>query len=381
MTKSLTDGIFDSTEYEVPKPLKKDFLAWHKPRKQFVRKGQWSEQISKLLIEYPPSDGVLRYMGLPGTDLLDLRYFHNYVCSQHQLELKFLGFVKGDHQGSPPQIELNISLDEVYKLPYINNQSRILPDDFCLLADESSNAWNRAKEFGFFDVVNLDLCDGFGAHSPNIDINYYKAMSKILTLQAKNSRPWLLFLTTKTGLNDVHEEVLDKLVKKFSSNINDHEVFRDTSNELIGASDDESLQQAMESPNGHLSIYLTGLCKWILGLALEFNPPLTMEIKSTIGYQVSGVYEHDDLVSIAIKFTPTDTPPIDSIGLANFDDNAPCEGRLASQALRRLEKRLSADEILTADEQLMGDMIQESTVLLESARYDSEAYQEWLLST
>jgi hypothetical protein len=117
------DDIFGASDYEAPKPKKKEFLPWHKPRKQYVRRYQWCEQIKKLFAPVPTDDvastgeTTLRYFGLPGIDLLDLRYFHDQVCEPSQLRMRFLGFNKGANPESPAQTELNISLLDVISIP------------------------------------------------------------------------------------------------------------------------------------------------------------------------------------------------------------------------------------------------------------------------
>ena len=66
----LTAGIFGDVEYVAPLPEPKEFKPWHKPRKQFVRRKQWSALLQGLYETREPED-PLRYLGLPGTDLID----------------------------------------------------------------------------------------------------------------------------------------------------------------------------------------------------------------------------------------------------------------------------------------------------------------------
>ena len=380
MDDELSKGIFDEHAYEAAKPLKKDFSPWHKPRKQFVRSHQWRKQIKALLEENLPSqNGILKYIGLPGSDLLDLRYFHDNVCVPHEVKLRFLGFVKGAAPKNDEQVELNISLDEVNKLPNIDDLSEVIPDDFCLLANINSIAWNKAKEFGFFDIVNLDLCDGFGAKSPNVLKNtYYDALNSLLALQIRNPKPWLLFLTTRTGNGHIASDVLTRFHEKYAQNLTNHDSFRDISQKQLGILDQSSLQTVANTPEGHLSIFLTGLCKWILGLCLNLQPPIEIEIKSTIGYRVNHSYEHDDLVSLAIKCIPTHEAPTDPLGLSQGNNNTNSEGELAGRVLQRVVNRLSADDILANDDTIYNDMVDETALLLEQARYDVPAFHNWL---
>ena len=87
----LTTGIFDDIEYLPTQIEPKEFKPWHKPRKQFVRREQLSALLLRLYEKREPGD-PLCYLGLPGTDLIDLRYLHEQLCSESERPLRFLGF-------------------------------------------------------------------------------------------------------------------------------------------------------------------------------------------------------------------------------------------------------------------------------------------------
>src|SRR6202020_2773091 len=72
------------TEYKrvVERPPRK-FQPWHRPRKQFVRKSQWIGCLKDIYDNRDPSAGI-NYLGLPGTDLLDLRAFYDAICAPQQ---------------------------------------------------------------------------------------------------------------------------------------------------------------------------------------------------------------------------------------------------------------------------------------------------------
>ena len=376
------DSIFGAATYEASKPQKKEFLAWHKPRKQFVRHHQWRTQIEALLETFQPDGNLLKYFGLPGVDLLDLRYFHSHICDPKQLRLRFLGFNSGANPKSEMQTELNISIDEVRKLSTIDPLSEVIWDDFCLVANENSKAWSKAKALGPYDVINLDLCDGFGSHAPGVlDNTHYNAVQRLFSLQAKNRNPWLLFLTTRTGKQDIHADVLLLFLNKYVENLANCAAFREASTDQLAIADEAALKIAAETPNGHLAIFLVGLCKWMIGLAVAQQPPSRVEVKSVIGYRIDANTEHDDLVSLALKFEPTFTPVNDPMGLANLPLNLPNECDLSTKALKRLQKHKCADEILAADAALHAEMITATASLLVSARYDEIAYREWAASS
>jgi len=378
---SHVDDIFASDVYDASKPLKKEFLPWHKPRKQFVRHYQWCKQIELLLNNTTPADQTLKYLGLPGNDLLDLRYFHDQICIKRGLSLKFLGFNKCIKSGGDDQTELNISLDEVRRLKNIDASSEVIADDFCCVSNEASVAWKQTKAYGPYDVINIDLCNGFAAHKPGgVENTHYMAISRLFGLQAKRMEPWLLFLTTRTGEQDVDADVLDKFVNKYLSNLSECADFKTASNEVMGIDNDKSLQDSLKAPDGYLGVFLVGLCKWLIGLAVGQNPPSKVEVKSTIGYCVDVNSKHDDLISIALRIEPTFLPPSDPLGLSAPSENGITECVLATKAVKRLQisKRINADTVLSGNLKLYTEMCESTVQLLIAARYDCDAYQEWL---
>lgn len=375
--EGFADGIVGAIAYEAPLPQKKDFLPWHRPRKQFVRHYQWCEQIETLLPAIQADGGKLKYLGLPGVDLLDLRYFHDHVCQPRQIPLKFLGFNSGANPLSNAQTELNISLHEVRKLEFVDPVSEIIGDNFCLIANESSMAWDKTKNFGPYDVINLDLCDGFGAHEPGmLEDTHYNAVSRLFSLQARKKNPWLLLITTRTGQEHVHPVVLEKFIQKFIENLRDCQPFQMASAENFAIANEAELLAAVGSQQGTSTIFMMGLCKWLLGLAIGHTSKI--EVKSVIGYRVLPGAEHEDLVSIALRFEPAFMPVQDALGLANHHPNLLNECALATKALKRVAKCVDADAALAQDGELNRAMERATAGLLELARYDVHEFYAWL---
>ena len=57
---------------------------------------------------------------------------------------------------STAHTELNISLDEVRRLPRVDPMSDVIGDNFALVAKEDSLACRKTRELGPYDVINLD---------------------------------------------------------------------------------------------------------------------------------------------------------------------------------------------------------------------------------
>lgn len=378
-TEELADEIFGTETYTALTRQKKIFAPWHKPRKQFVRQHQWCTQIEALLGDQPRDNNTLKYLGLPGDDLLDLRHFHTKVCAPRNMRLRFLGFNRSADPKSSAQTDLTISLAEVRKLSGVDHLSEIIWDDFCLVADDTSKAWNTTKNLGPYDVINLDLCDGFGAHQPGaINNTHYNAVNRLLSLQSKSKSPWLLFLTTRTGKQDIHADTLKAFLDLYVKNLADCEPFKQASIDELGIGNTNTLNTVADTPNGHLVIFLMGLCKWILNLAVSQQPPTRVEVKSVIGYRIDPAATHDDLISLALRFEPTFALTNDALGLASMPTVAPSECDLSTKALKRLGKRKCADEILVNDAGLRSEMTEATATLLALARYDIDAYKVWL---
>lgn len=372
----LMHGIFGDVEYEAPAPRKKNFLPWHRPRKQFVRDHQWVKQIASLVQQSPPEGRVLKYLGLPGDDFLDIRYFHQKICEPHGVKIRFLGF---NTSAGAKETDFLVSLDEIRKLELVDPMSEVLSDDFCRLSNDRSIAWRRACEFGPYDVINLDLCDGFALQQPGlIEENHYNAINRIMPLQARSKSPWLLFLTTRAGNGHVHRDVIQKFVEKYAQNLIDCEEFRKESICHLRIPGKEALECAIQNSSGLLYVFLVGLCKWLLGISLGQRPPTKVEVRSVIGYRVEAAAPHEDLISLAFRFEPTFHANDDEMGLAGQEEERVNECHLAAKALRRVVKLRNADKILQENIALQEEMVEATTKLLELARYDTSGFRDWL---
>ena len=102
-----------------------------------------------------------------------------------------------------------------------------------------------------------------------------------------------------------------------------------------------------------------------------------LELRSVIGYRVNGASTHEDLISLALRFTPTFVPAKDPLGLAKGPVAAPNECTLSSHIVRRVAKRIDADKRLREDDALNRSMIEGTAQLLALARYNVEEYRKW----
>ncbi|MCD8496856.1 MAG: hypothetical protein LRZ85_01480 [Alphaproteobacteria bacterium] len=200
-------------------------------------------------------------------------------------------------------------------------------------------------------------------------------MQKILSLQTRTKSPWLLFLTTRAGDAHVHSDVLEILVNKYEANLNDCKPFRDASEKLFSINDKATLDAALGDAQKNIDVFITGLCKWIAGLSVAYNPPVKIELKSTMGYKVDKANGPNDLISIAIRFTPTTQPAPDLFGLSNNAATPISECDISPKIIKRIAKCVDVDAALAAEPTVLDEMIEASKNLLDLARYDIGEYE------
>jgi hypothetical protein len=332
-----------------------------------------------MLDETAPSDGILTYFGLPGVDLLDLRFFGSTVCDPRSLKLRFLGFNDAANPRSGDQTELNISLDELRRSAFFDPMSEIVPDDFRELVNDNSIAWQKTLELGPYDVINLDLCDGFGAQaSGEINETYYNAVSKLFAIQARKKGPWLLLLTTRVGKAHVHIETLNRLSRLYAENLEECEEFQKASAASFKISDATALQKEKQKSVGLQRVFLVGLCKWLLAFVVSQNPPSKMAVKTVLGYRILKNSEVEDMTSVAIRFDPVYEPLKDPSHLASVQPKIFDECNLATSALMKIKNLFDVDAYLLSETAIRDEMIEAMCGLLEAARYDVNEYRKWV---
>ena len=376
--EDFTSDLIGVSEYQFDEPKKKTFLPWHRPRKQFVREKQWAEQIAALVTENVPETGLIKYLGLPGDDLLDLRHFHDTICASKYLKIRFLGFNRGIKPGAAHKAQLEVSLDEVKRLPNIDQMSELISDDLTSIAINNSVAWQKSSKMGPYDVINIDLCDGFAKHSLNdFKETHYNTLHRLMSLQARRPGPWLLLLTTRSDSDGVADDVFTRLKGVYLENLAGCDGFLAASGECFSVNDETELTEYCNSSAGFSNIFMTSLCKWVLKIGLEQNPPSKVEIKNVFGYKVAREAASPDLMSIAIKVIPTFGTAPDPIGLANQVHEVIDECALASRILKRVNSQKDVDAILAGNHALMDEMLKATSDLLEQARYDISNYNAW----
>ncbi len=164
------------------------FKPWHKPRKQYIRIYQWCAIVRRLIKQNGMQQGdILRYLGLPGEDLLDIRSLRG-VCEPGGIWVKYLGFDSTANL-SKGEFEFQLAQHEVARSGFINQHSRILKARIEHVANEASLAYKYASEYGDFDVINIDLCDSIAGPASLGKGPYFEAIRKLCHLQLSWAYP------------------------------------------------------------------------------------------------------------------------------------------------------------------------------------------------
>lgn len=371
----LFSAIFGDLNYMVAELNRREFKPWHRARKQFVRREQWAAQLRRLFTDRQPED-PLRYLGLPGTDLIDLRYLYEQICRPVSRPLVFLGFNSEARQDHPARQELDISMFDLRRLPKVQQQSEVIPDNFRRISDESSIAWKRAKELGPFDVVNIDLCDGLASDSPTIHRSIYDALGQVTALQSHSLMPWLLLITTRIGPDMSDPKAEAAILERFRDNVDSCNGFVEACQRHLGL-DATTIDPSACSDDDYLKLMIVALGKWLAKL-VQASRSSQVVLASTLGYRVANSAACEDLVSIALRCEPIVARPKNALSPTPPQPFDEC--MTAKKIVGRTASRKDVDSILDDDSDLREALTVEMERLLTTARYDSSKYRGWLNS-
>jgi hypothetical protein len=372
------DSIFNTTSYTTRPLVELDFKPWHKPRKQLVRDKQWGNEIDWLLQNKPASDISLRYLGLPGPDLLDVRYIYDRFCRDTGRKLTFLGFEKSARSSDPRGEALNVSMDEVRRLEHVDGRSLVLGDDFSLLAKADSIASDWAAKLGPFDVINVDLTKSAARDDPSIDSSLYNAIHRLFGVQQRYAHPWSFFLTSRVGKGGFSQNAFVKLLDNVQRNLKQCPPFEAEFRNVIDISAVSPSTVATCDESVFFKLMGIALAKWLLGLAIPMRSKYT--VQSSFGYRVQRASAHCDMLSIVLRFQPVNTLPVDGTGLASAMPVLPSECSQAAKIPQRISHTRDVDEVLDSDPDLWSHYLTSTASLLEQARYDPAKYREWVES-
>lgn len=382
-TDSILNEVLDKKLPQHSLRPRRGFEPWHKPRKQYIRRHQWLAETVKICNTLKfKDDRPLKYLSLPGEDLLDVRVIRE-CCDSSGISLKYLG-LNDSYSSDVPDTWLHLAWNEVNSLAKIDRNSVVIKDRFELIADRKSQAYRYIEQYGPFDVVNLDLCNSISAQGKNNAPNYYSALKVLADYQIKNrTEPWLLLVTTRVTDSQVPSADMEKLVDCVRNNARQYDRFRKHLIQLVPRASDLITTKHFEtkklSQKDFLTTFSIGLGKWLLALMSSSVPTWGVAMQPSYAYRVGGA--DPDMASFAFLLEPFIRGPIDSSGLSraaplkeiDFDEEACALGILSKvSAIRDL------DALVHSKPSLRKKLEDESEELLIAAGYESTEYRRWV---
>ncbi len=361
------------TEYKRVAERRREFAPWHRPRKQFVRKSQWVACLRDIYADRDPGDHI-NYLGLPGTDLLDLRIFHEEICVPQNRMLRFLGFHQGINPSSPEAVSLEVSLQEVKLRDLVHESSKVVHDDINKIGSGNSLAFQEARRTATYDVINFDFTVGFARDMPGGLDSMYNALNRIMAMQQR-LEPWLLLITGLIGREVFNPAAAGKLHELFLGTL-ECEGFREACSSCFESSDLDSLDIDSCSDADYFYAMAIGFCVWVFLLA-QGGGTRRVSLRAAFYYQHSPDGPRPDLLSMAIRFKPDIVATTDPSGLAVADRNRVSRCEASLQFAAKLCNAVNVDQRLE-DTTLKDQLIDESVRLLLQAGYDETEYRRWV---
>jgi hypothetical protein len=414
-----TDLGDDIVQDEVPKhveivlPTRRYFKAWHRVRKQFIRERQWNHEILHLAKRLrgelqmqerewgagPPADvseaedvlpesvrveRPLRLFVLPGDDLIDVRSMWQQLESEGCYIL-FLGF-NSTLSSEERRQKMAVTESAVTQLAKVCKASHVTGDRFQDIASDKTHAYRLFKQYGPYDVVNLDLCDSLVPRGkPGEMQDNYTALHQLLLYQIQRQRtPWILFATTQVDPTTANQTEINQLAGPTRSNCDNHAEFAAALGARVSEDAFRSDQHAFDisclDAGKLVEVFGVLLGKWLMKLLNEAKPRCTIKLLSSYRYAIRadmGV----EMLSLGFLITPHYAPPIDETGISQLHPQAPAiptEPEIALQFVDVASRIRDVDAILADDAELRNRLAKAKADLLAVAGFDPDEYLQWV---
>ncbi|WP_176058268.1 hypothetical protein [Paraburkholderia sp. BCC1876] len=387
---SFEQGIAPTSTDHVNFEVRTKFLPWHKPRKQWVRTKQWADSIGKLIdtLNLVESQRPVRYLSLPGPDLLDVRSIQP-VCEAKNVPLQFLGLNSGDDDNAEVGLEAAL-LNRVRSLPFIDPASEVVKDRLEQLAVKKSVAYARViSAQRSFDVVNIDLCGSFAEGPTGVKGgNLVNALFSLLHHQATHRQDdWLFFITTRSNKDMVDPQTMVRLVKAVNDILDEKPELKEDllASGIVKESDltEGRLDIEKLSTSAYSNSFALGMSNWVVHTLFNAERAWQANMLPHCEYHVLLNDPACDMLSLGFYCKRVKVPHPDEFGLAHMDDNIPepqldtIKLRVRRLIQRRVAERQDLDRTLCQQPELYEECLETSAKLLGSSSYDEAKYREW----
>jgi len=369
-----------------PPTLRKDFKSWHRVRKQFIRERQWNHEILFLAQRHlrREPERPLHCLVLPSDELLDVRCLWE-ALQRGGCGLRFLGF-NNTISTKVRRRKMDVAESAVTQLTKVCKDSHVTGDSFQDIARNTTQAYHLFREYGPYDVVNLDLCDSLVPRGkPGEMETNYSALHRLLCYQLERQKtPWLLFATTQVDHDSANQPEINKLAQPTRDNCDQHPPFCEALAKLIPEaafrSGDHTLDISQLSAGQLVHVFGVVLGKWLMPALAQASPRCSIKLLPSYRYAIkpeSGV----EMLSLGFLVTPHYAPPVDVTGVSALHPTArpfPNELESALGLVSTAAEIRDVDQILGADSRLREKLVHSNADLLAAAGYDRDDCLRWM---
>ena len=392
--EDMAAGSLPSVPVQTALPIELSSLfAWHRPRKQRVRRGQWA-QLSKQHLDRLEQKGQLasrqvtlnglthvepaevRYLTLPGLDFLDVRIIAEEV-RQKGMTLTAVGFL-GEAAQARHMARANVRHEGLIQAGWISDRSLTLPRPLESICGLNSDSLAQLRRQAPFHIVNIDACGSIAPRSALHSSRLIEAIHRLVELQIEQAtHRWLFFLTIDVRDGDMDAATFDQICEAIRQNAAQSEDFKAAATELFepGGDDFETAMTGARASQGRgvLDVFTLGFSKWLLHLAQAKQ--WIVKLKPSHCYATHGGHTAPpSMCSLAFEFMPPPPGLIDPNGASRLQ---PAPGGPVEDPSMQIVRAAAAiddlDALFAGDDVLTAAMNTETHAMLVEAGYESEA--------
>ena len=365
------------------KPRKNEFKPWHRPHKQYIRGKQWATDVVRLVRGLDIEDGTIRYLSLPGEDLLDVRYMGKWLSEKCGLKLYFYGY---DNRADGKDVEFNALEFSVKESEYIDRKSRVVNDDIRSLGQMKAKARQDLLNLTPFHVVNLDLC-GSVACSPeaNTGVSYLDAIEAMLQLQSRANWKSLLFVTSRIDPQSSDSDLLATLLGIVDTACTRYRLFNQGFRDQWGVDPIDEIVDTGRYATAE-ERFLLGFIEWLIAVAFVRGVKPTLKSVKTYNTSHCSKREADDMASISFGLEPilpvrsnpfgTQHPALSKAAEIEKNQQVDAKSEHVPEKVKCCER---VDETLSGNAEELQRCLEETQALLSQCGYDVSGYARWAL--
>lgn len=384
-SNEIAAGVLPVSPTQLATPKRLDVLdAWHRPRKQYVRRRQWMRLAEQLVdratqkAEWDETRGA-RYLTLPGMDYLDVRLLAS-VCKRYQCDLTVTGFLAGNEE-NPVIARARMREEALIQANYITRDSHTYTQRFETVASTDGQTYRELRRRGPFHIVNIDACGTIAAPGADGTPRVIEALFRTVELQLERMvDTWMLFVTTDVRPERVSEDTMTKFCRTIEKNAKGNDRFGTRVIDVLASSggDVESaiLNARKTSGEAFVRLFALGLGKWLLRLAKKKGRRVKMHeayCYSTMKGQVAPT-----MPCLAFEFVPPAPGLRDEacVVRARPKSGGAIVEDLSQRVADKVGGMVDVDRLLASDSGLKDEMNREMALLLKEAGYEEKALAE-----